>query len=627
MRSLIQSKMFWNRLDKAATIDAGVKHTILVFLQYFSAVILTLCIFILLTHAWDFNLRIPFIYHGDSILGGDVTCISMLIKSIIDTGWYLKNPYIGVPGGYNLADYPFGGDNFHLLFIKILSYFTSDYALILNLFFIFTFISVTLSALCVLKRLGLRYPFALAVSLLFSFLPYHFFRGEMHLFLSSYYIIPIVVWVAVIVIPFREQNLTSKKKFVSWTMYFLLSVLIGSSGVYYMFFGIFFILLSGLITSIVYRNWSSISKSIIFTIFITGTMIINIIMPLYINNTHSGSTPYLFQRSPGEAEILGMKLTQLLLPIDNDREKILANFKQKYNSSAPQLGGYENSSPSLGTTGAIGFLILLGVLFFRKNTNDKELYTLELVSKLNLGAVLLGIIGGFGSLFAYLIDPTIRSYNRISIYIAFFSLYAFFFVVQRFIKKFVLFDNKYIYFSLSMLLLIIGIYRQTTTHSHLFWPSLPATVIKAEFNHDKNFIYQIENTLPHNSAIFQLPYIPFPENFFVNKMFDYEHFKPYLHSHYLKWSYGAMKGRPVDMWQQKVSGLPTSEMINKLIAAGFTGIYINRNGYLDNGKNIENQLTNLLDQRPLVSENNQLCFYDLRNYAAKLKKMMLMSTN
>ena len=92
---------------------------------------------------------------------------------------------------------------------------------------------------------------------------------------------------------------------------------------------------------------------------------------------------------------------------------------QKYIEQAPLVN--ENLMASLGVYGAIGFLFLLLLLFIK---NEKMTVLLTRLSYLNIASVLLGSIGAFGSVFAIVISPKIRGFNRISIFILFFSLFA-----------------------------------------------------------------------------------------------------------------------------------------------------------------------------------------------------------
>jgi phosphoglycerol transferase len=69
-------------------------------------------------------------------------------------------------------------------------------------------------------------------------------------------------------------------------------------------------------------------------------------------------------------------------------------------------------------------------------------------------------------------------------------------------------------------------------------------------------------------------------------MRDYDHLWGYFHSTKLRWSYGAMKTRPIDEWQRRISALPVPELIAELAAAGFTGVTVDGNGYTDGGERI-----------------------------------------
>jgi phosphoglycerol transferase len=87
-------------------------------------------------------------------------------------------------------------------------------------------------------------------------------------------------------------------------------------------------------------------------------------------------------------------------------------------------------------------------------------------------------------------------------------------------------------------------------------------------------------------------------------MVDYDHVRPYLHDHDLRWSYGAMKGRPEDLGDNVDTPAEAK-------AAGYAGIEIDRFGYPDNGAAIEAQVRQASRGRPIVSPNGRLVFYRL----------------
>ena len=100
----------------------------------------------------------------------------------------------------------------------------------------------------------------------------------------------------------------------------------------------------------------------------------------------------------------------------------------------------------------------------------------------------------------------------------------------------------------------------------------------------------------------------------MNLMSDYEHFKAYLHTKTLRWSYGAMNGRPGDSWQFSVAAEPADRLLSDLAGQGFRGIYIDRAGYADNGVLVEKQLEAALGERPLSDGSGRLLFFDLSGY-------------
>ena len=95
-------------------------------------------------------------------------------------------------------------------------------------------------------------------------------------------------------------------------------------------------------------------------------------------------------------------------------------------------------------------------------------------------------------------------------------------------------------------------------------------------------------------------------------MADYELFAGFLHSDTLRWSYGAVKGRDGSYWNQDVAAMNYPDMIAELRNAGFAGIYIDRRAYEDTEwKQMEAQLTELLGQQPMVSDNGYQSFFKM----------------
>lgn len=548
---------------------------------FFPFVVSILCALIILEIPSLDRLHYPLHYYGDTIF------YSMTIKSVVTTGWYLTNPQIGAPGVHFLADFP-TPEGLNYLIIKFLALFTSNWALILNLYFLLGFPLITLSSLFVFRRLGIAYPFSFTASLLFAFLPYHLIKDQSHLFLTAYYLVPLAIWTALLL----YQNALSKKK-SHLVLFALLCVLIGSNGVYYAYFSSFFFLLSGAIASFRLRKWTPIQYASGFILILVISMMANLTSTIIENSTHHFNKKVLY-RNFLQTEQNGIKIAQLLLPRDQDRH--FAELKEKYNRNAVSVD--ENTSSSLGILASLGFLLLIGTLFFKK---EKTSPILDSLSKLNLAALLLATMGGFSSLISFFFLPGIRNYNRISIYIAFFSLSALLLVLQKGIK------NPKVAWSVSLLLLVFGLYTQS---SPMDAPDRRHPEIVSEFQKDREFVKQIEKILPADSSIFQLPYIYFPEGP-RDQINSYAHFKPALHTDQFKWSFGAMRNRTVDKWQRRTSSLPLEEMIAELKKKGFTGLYLDKYGYEDEGIMMMNQLSQIVKAPPIFDHCGR-SFWDLR---------------
>ncbi len=569
-------------------------------LEYAGAVLLCLLLLTCVMKLWRADLKTPFAYFGDALL------YSVATKGAIEHGWWLHNPNLGAPNGLKYGAYP-AIENFHFLLIKLISWFTGDHASTLNLFYLLTFPLTAITSLYVLRYLRFSYPVALLASLLYTFLPYHFFRSY-HLFLAAYYLLPlmilVVLWVSSgerFLLVQRENSRWPKLDLKSGKSIFSLAVcaMVGSCGIYYPFFSCFLLLIAGVRAVISRRSIYALMPPVILIGFMSVVLLINYVPLIQYQRAHGTSS--MGARSVVDAEIMGLKITQLLLPIGGHRLPSPGELKYRYNLG-PLVN--ENDTASLGLVGSIGFMILLFALFYR----TKDFPILSDLSILNVSAVLLATIGGFGVLFALLVSPQIRAYNRISVFIAFFCLVAVALILDVYYRRLKTRKTQLGFILVLGVVLVAGIYDQTST-TFFFVPEYDK--IKNEYQSDREFVSSIEASLPAGAMIFQLPYMPFPESPPLHKMFDHDLFKAYLHSKSLRWSYGAINGETEDLWQRSVAAKPVAEFVEGISSAGFRGIYLNRDGYADGGAQLEGELTSFLGTPPLVSRKGNLSFFKL----------------
>jgi len=583
---------------------------------YIAAASLSLLILAGVMNLWRADLRVPFTYYGESMFNG------LLVKSIVDHGWFLTNDSVGMPTGLDMRDVPMSDNNFHFLLIKLLSLFTSDYALIINLFFLLTFPLTTACSLYALRQFKVSYLPALFGSLLYTFLPFHFARGQHHIFFATYYIVPlmvlVIVWVCSGALSLKDEetgklrlNLRDPKLILS----LIVCLVIAASGTYFAYFACFFLLVAGSIVTLRRKDLRHLLLPGALIGVIAAGVVVNV-LPSIIYLKRHGETPIVV-RSPVDSETYGLRVSQLLMPVTFHRNPLLARVKNAFNL---RLLINENDDASLGIVGSIGFLLLLGWLFYKRpepRLQDADADGLmNHLSVLNAAAVLLATIGGFGAIIALIISPKIRAYNRISIYIAFFSLFAVVLLLERFYQGYVKPRGWQVVFCLLLAAaLVLGVLDQASARVAPEYDK-----IKAEYQSDADFVNKLQAPLPQGAMIFQLPVVPFPENPKINRMYDYDHARGYLHTGKLRWSYGAIKSREADAWQKMVAAKPMSEMIETLSFAGFSGVYLDRYGYADNGAKLEGELTGALGAKPLVSGNGRLSFFDLSEYTRRLRE-------
>jgi phosphoglycerol transferase len=329
---------------------------------------------------------------------------------------------------------------------------------------------------------------------------------------------------------------------------------------------------------------------------------------------------YVLDRLPSESEQYGLILTQMVLPLPGHPIDILSNFAESYYQATPL---HSESPPyqALGLVAALGFGWLLlvalasclsprwGIGSLRQRQLHRQLAMVTII------AFLIGMSGGLSSLLAWLVSPQIRSWDRISIFISFFALAAVALLLDAFQGRVRLRAGRRQVLADALLIgvLLIGLYDLSNDK---FAPDYETA--QNEYTNDALFVEAIDRELPPRAEVFQLPYVSFPENVQPGlEIGPYEPLKPYLHTTTLRWSYGAVKGRPDADWQADLRDMPTETILDTVVSEGFDGIYIDRFGYPDRAAELEGELSDLLEAEPLVSPDGHRSFFSLLPYKEK----------
>ncbi|HJT31287.1 MAG TPA: hypothetical protein VJ783_04505 [Pirellulales bacterium] len=575
---------------------------------------------------WRADLRVPLSNYWDALL------TQMWVKGICEHGWYLHNPDLGAPGGMDMHDFPMA-DNLHFLLLKLLGAATGNWAVAFNLYYLLGFPLAAVTALFALRRFGVSWQSGMVVSLLYAFLPYHFERNQKHLFLASYYLVPLAVMVVLWLMlgrlrwPWPTGGLpgaghkgrgyrangenraagregcdyrADRRRF--WTSTLVL-VLIASAGIYYAFFTCYLLLIAAMGAALHQRRLQPIGTGALLICMTAVGVLVNVSPSLFYWQRH-GTNAEVAKRPVDDAEFHGLKIGQLLLPSAEHRVKQLGQIRQRYDHLV--LSDGEKRGATLGCVGSAGFLFLMSLLLQGRRSDSRN-RLLGALAALNVFAVLLATIGGFGSLFSLLVSPSIRGYNRVSIFIALFCLLAIGVLLDRLAAWWAARGKPAWQFCGALVALaVLGLIDQTGRGRVPDYAAL-----KAQFTGDGQFVAEIERRLAPGAMVYQLPYFRFPEFPKSFALGEYELFRPYLHSKHLRWSYGAMKGRPADLWQRALAAESLERQITTLAEMGFRGVTIDRFGYADLATDLEGELSRMLKQSPLVSPDGRMSFFKL----------------
>jgi len=563
---------------------------------------------VIMLELWSADLRVPFDYGGDALFS------EMMVKSLVEHGSYLRNTSLGAPGHLLLYDFPLS-DTFQLLITKVLGFFTQDWAMAFNLYFLLGFPLTTMAAMAVFRHFRISFGPALVASVLYAFLPSCVIKGEGHIFLDVFFQVPLAIlvmlWVAGPEPPlvragasrrWPRPDLRNRRALATALIWLVVTFASG----YYAFFAAVLVLAAGIWGSFQRRSLTNVTAGLVLCAAVVAGLLVNKV-PTLIYQHRQGPNLLVAARQSGEAELYGMKIAQLVLPSPGHRLAPLRNLNHHYAATAPLVG--ENGATALGFAGLIGFLFLLGCLVApeRSRAPGPRDDLVRTLSVFNLIAVLLATIGGFGAL-AALVVPEIRTYSRMNVFIAFYALFAFALLLERLQRR-----APGVVLRALPVLLSLGLLDQTPAST-----VRPYASTREEYAGDAAFVKRIESLLPPGAMIFELPYVGFPEGGQVNQTHSYDLLRPSLHSHQLRWSFPTMHGRDGEIWQSETAGLEPGEMLANLAQVGFAGIVLDRAGYPEAQSQLETSLRAILDAPPLQSRSTRFAFFDLRSYAARL---------
>lgn len=498
---------------------------------------------------WRGDLEVPLAGQGDALFN------VALVKALAEHGWWTHNPDLGWPAGQDLHDFAMGGDHVHLAGLWALGRLTGEPGLALNLAFLLALALAAVTSYAVLRWLGAGRLPSLVGAVLFALAPSAFLRGETHITLLAWPV-PVGAWLALRVWLGRPLP-----RGPALALLLAACAVVASTGSFYFAAFVLVLVAAGVLARPGAWRGAAVTGAAIVAVLVVNAL------PTLLYAAERGRNDVVAARFASESEFHGLKLAQLVLPVPGHRLTPLAELRGRYEATGLPPAPTESYWSVLGGAATVGLVWLLVVLLGRRGDERHRA-----LAGATLVAFLVGTVGGLGAVLAYVVTPQLRGWNRISAFLAFFALAALVLLLDAAARRA---RRRALVPAGLALVLGVGLLDQT---SNALIPDHAA--LEATWRSDEQVVERLEAALPAGAAVLQLPVVRFPEPGPVRGVEDYDPLRPYLHSERLRWSHGAMAGRPED-WHTTLAEQPLPAVLRSAQAAGFAALWLDREGFAD----------------------------------------------
>ncbi len=505
-----------------------------------------------------------------------------------------KIPELGAPSTANWSDFP-GGEEVLTCLTGLLARGVGLFAAY-NLALLAAHLLAAISFYAACRILHAHWAWSMAGALAFSFSRYGIAHGGHHLALAYYWHVPLCILVCRYLSSAVGIELCSRRHWLGLAV----AVVTGLQNVYYANMFVQLALLAGA-WQLIRRGWRAALPAI--TIAATATLVfIAMRLDTFVCRVREGVNTEAVERSYSFLEYYALKFSDLVIPPPDHRFHAFAVFSQDYFAQVLVPG----ETPPACYLGIVGIACLLLLVFVSASRLLKRRPGLPLEAWQLIWIGLYSSVGGLNAVagaFGFLL---FRSTTRYSLFILTILLL---FAVQRlsFWSRGLSGVRLQLSIAAAILLAGLSIWDQTPSPPTGEEQKALARLVAS----DRAFAGTMEQHLPTGSRVFQMPVMDFPESP-EDGVPAYDHFRPYLYSKHLAYSFGAVKGRDRDAWQQQASDLPVPDLLNTLQMRGFSAIYINCNGYKDKGQSLIAALHGAHGRDILRSQNGDLACVFLR---------------
>jgi phosphoglycerol transferase len=489
-------------------------------------------------------------------------------------------PELGAPHAANWDDYPLPEKPL-LIVTGIMARFIGIFAAA-SVALMLVQILAAISFYAAARMLGANWLWSFAGALIFAFARFEFAQALHHLTVTTCWHLPLCVAVTVWVM--REEGI----RFRTWEFRVALfvAVITGIQNAYYSsMFGQF-------------RCWRHGWRAALPPLAILGTALAAFV---FINSNTlahdliDGPNSKPFHREYSALEVYGLKPVDLVVPQPDHNFPWFSAFGAAYINETSLSDGETPPSAYLGLLG-LAALAWLIVESWRRGAGRASL---PVEAWLILWIILFAGVGGVNCILGTCGFLFFRSTTRYSLVILCIALM---FAVRQ-LSLIKIRKLRYHLLAYAAALLAVGL---------ALWDQSPKWLVADQLNDidkevasDRAFAEKMEQQLPPQAMVFQYPIMDFPEGP-TGGVNPYDHFRPYLYSQHLRFSFGTDKGRPQDQWERDLIPLSMPDAVAKLESFGFSALYVNLEGYPDGGADLIKSLKGMGRNDMFYSDHHDL---------------------
>lgn len=489
--------------------------------------------------------------------------------------------HLGFPAGMDVRYFP-GLDVTQGVFAQTVNAATGSGFLGVNLLLLLSYPIVGAVAYLTIRLTGFRGPVAIALAASYALIPYHWDRGLGHVYLATMYSAVLGVALALItgsgLMP--RAVAPGRLAWLRWSLIIGLVVVVAWSGIYYAFFTLILVGAAWVWRLVKGDDRRSLVLAAgplvaIAVLFVSG------LVPALVQMRVDPPLAPISERLPVESVTYAGNLAMAVLPAPMSDLPGLAG----YNSWAASVASVTPAGESSGlgnfgtwiTFGCLLVFLIGGVLRLRAARlpgapGPEGPVTWGLIAYLLVVATLFFVPLSLNLLFANLVSPQIRGWNRLLPMILLLFVVGACVVLARWTPRPVL--------SLPVALVILA---ATVSGSVLPYRALyEGTARNAGVLADqaRDYAAQVNGAIPEVCGVLQLPYVPYPEaGLTPPALQDYEHFVTALLNPGKNFSYGAVKNTSASTFVTGLSTPLTPGDLTRLRQAGFCAIHLDLRGY------------------------------------------------